>query len=87
MVYNELCHKEIDWSKAMKQILITLVAVVLGSSVVTSYAAKACYKNPTCSDYGFTNSCNEIPGCIWFNDVCYNAMCTNKMKNGRNPCE
>ena len=32
MVYNELCHKEIDWSKAMKQLLITLVAVVLGST-------------------------------------------------------
>jgi len=38
MVYNELCHKEIDWSKAMKQILITLVAVVLGSTAMSSYA-------------------------------------------------
>ena len=38
MVYNELCHKEIDWSKAMKQILITLVAVLLGSTAISSYA-------------------------------------------------
>ena len=27
MVYNELCHKEIDWGKAMKRILITLTAL------------------------------------------------------------
>ena len=38
MVYNELCHKEIDWSKAMKQLLITLVAVVLGITAMSSYA-------------------------------------------------
>ena len=38
MVYNELCHKEIDWSKAMKQILIILVAVMLGSTAISSYA-------------------------------------------------
>ena len=48
MVYDELCHKEIDWGKAMKQILITLVAVVLGSSVVSSYGAGQQYK--LCSD-------------------------------------
>ena len=38
MVYNELCHKEIDWSKEMKQLLITLVAVVLGITAMSSYA-------------------------------------------------
>ena len=38
MVYNELCHKEIDWSMAMKQLLITLVAVVLGITAMSSYA-------------------------------------------------
>ena len=43
MVYNELCHKEIDWSKAMKQILITLVAVVLGITAMSSYAEKSDY--------------------------------------------
>ena len=42
MVYNELCHKEIHWSKSMKQLLITLVAVVLGSTAMTSYAANTC---------------------------------------------
>ena len=87
MFYNGLCHKEIDWSMAMKQLLITLVAVVLGSTAMTSYAANTCYKNPKCSSYTYTNSCNVIPGYIWFNAVCYNAMCTHKMKNGRNPCE
>ena len=30
--------KEIDWSKSMKQILITLVAVVLGITAMSSYA-------------------------------------------------
>ena len=38
MVYNELCHKEIDWSMAMKELLITLVAVVLGITAMSSYA-------------------------------------------------
>ena len=41
MVYKELCHKEIDWSKAMKQILISFVAVVLGITAMSSYAEKA----------------------------------------------
>ena len=40
MVYNELCHKEIDWSKTMKQLLITLVGIVLVSTVLSSYAGK-----------------------------------------------
>ena len=40
MVHNELCHKEIDWSEAMKQVLITLVAVVLGITAMSSYAKK-----------------------------------------------
>ncbi len=42
MVYNELCHKEIDWSKAMKQILIKLAALGLLFSVVSTYACDTC---------------------------------------------
>ena len=40
MIYNELCHKETDWSKAIKQLLITLVAVVLGITAMSGYAKK-----------------------------------------------
>ena len=42
MVYNELCHKEIDWSKAMKQILIKLASLGLLFSVVSTYACDVC---------------------------------------------
>ena len=42
MVYNELCHKETDWSKAMKQILIKLTALGLLFSVVSTYACDSC---------------------------------------------
>ena len=40
MIYNELCHKDTDWSKAIKQLLITLVAVVLGITAMSGYAKK-----------------------------------------------
>ena len=42
MVYNELCHKEIDWSKAMKQILIKIASLSLLFSVVSTYACSNC---------------------------------------------
>ena len=45
MVYNEICHREIDWCKAMKQILIKLAALGLLFSVVSTYACDTCGSN------------------------------------------
>jgi len=53
MVYNELCHKEIDWSKAMKQILIKLASLGLLFSVVSTYACDGCGCSTEASKHSF----------------------------------
>ena len=41
MVYNELCHKEIDWSSAMKQILTSLVAAIVSLGAISTIVLTA----------------------------------------------
>ncbi len=41
MVYNELCHKEIDWSKAMKQILTSLIAAIVSLWAISTIVLTA----------------------------------------------
>ena len=41
MVYNELCHKEIDWSSAMKKILTSLVAAIVSLWAISTIVLTA----------------------------------------------
>ena len=77
MVYNKLCHKEIDWGKAMKQLLIALVAVVLcitAHAQTTDDSTNTTCVNPTLhwSSTGglyeqkyqtYTNACTTLDAC------------------------
>ena len=73
MVYYELCHKEIDWGKTMKQILTALVAVVLGMSVIiSSVFASSDHQRPDNKiiqpvqcEYPKIHECNVHKYCSW----------------------